>query len=244
MNLSDAILCTIVLDYPILLISDNPELSVERLCQLLKTWPIESQISCNRTDNGVSIFPLGDIDIQEQRSLYKEIRKQKYPLILVSSSNFQMDKKLKSLILFEYVDSDDIKLLPTPSDLIFDGLNAIKQKVQDITITTQLQTYIYDLVVELRYSRFIKNGLATYLITDLTNFIKFRTYTLGMTFVTPLIVKQSFKITLPLHLHLISAEDDPTLMYGSNLKLIKQLVNVINVDDVIEIAISNVIPPL
>lgn len=67
---------------------------------------------------------------------------------------------------------------------------------------------------------------------------------LNMGFVTPVMVKKCFKIILPLRLHLIEPEDDPSLLYGSNLALVKQLVNIINVNDVIDIAIANVKPPI
>lgn len=242
--LQDVSLCSLVLQRPLLVTSNDPHATVKRILKILQGWPINSQVTPIPTDGGASVFSLMNLSIENQRSLYKEVRKHKYPLILVSSTDFELDKKLESLLLLNYRDDiNESSILPV-KPFRFTDLNEIKERVQNITITTEITTYIYDLIVEIRYSRFIKGGIPTYIISDLTDFIRFKTFMINMGYVTPIMVKKCFRIILPLRLHLIEPDDDPSLLYGSNLALVKQLVNTINVNDVIDIAIANVKPPI
>lgn len=245
--LEDVAFCCVALERPILVTSIDPHASVHRILKILREWPISSQITAVPTENGASVFSLMDLTMENQRSLYREIRKHKYPLILISSTNFELDKKLETLLLFNYRDNVDEETASSSSSYNpFKSLtlSEIKEKIRSITITTEVKTYIYDLIVEVRYSRFIKGGLPTYILSDLTDFVRFKAYMLNMTYVTPAIVKRCFKIILPLRLHLIEKEDDPTYLYGSNPALVQQLINVLDVNDVIDIAISNVRPPI
>lgn len=247
-ELQDVTLCSIVLERPILVTSSDPHATVKKILKILQGWPINSQVTPVPTDGGASVFSLMNMTLENQRSLYKEVRKQKYPLVLVSSTDFQLDKKLETLLLLNYRDNNNnnINDLSNPSvkPFKFTNLEEIKARVKNITITTEVITYIYDLIIEVRYSRFIKGGIPTYIISDLTDFIKFKAFTLKIGFVTPVLVKTCFKIMLPLRLHLIEPSEDPSLLYGSNPILVRQLVNVIDVNDVIDIAIANVKPPI
>lgn len=236
-------LCALVLERPVLVTSTDPHTTVKRVQKILQGWPVSSQVTPISTANGASVFSLLEMSMDNQRTLYHEIRKHKYPLILVSSPDSELDTKLETLLLFNY--RDEVGDLPQPSEPFkFTSLDAIKERVRQVTITTEMKTYIYDLIVEVRYSRFIKGGIPTYIITDLTDFIRFKAFILEMKFVTPAIVKACFKIVLPLRLHLIEPEDDPSLLYGSNPALVQQLVRAIDANDVIDIAISNVRPPI
>lgn len=242
--LQDVALCSLVLERPLLVTSNDPRATVKRILKIFQGWPINSQVTPTPTENGGSVFSLMNMTMENQRSLYKEVRKHKYPLILVSSTDFELDKKLETLLLLNYRDDINESFKSPVKPFKFTDLNEIKEHIRNITITTEITTYIYDLIVEVRYSRFIKGGIPTYIISDLTDFIRFKSFMLNMGFVTPVMVKKCFKIILPLRLHLIEPEDDPSLLYGSNLALVKQLVNIINVNDVIDIAIANVKPPI
>lgn len=241
--LQEVSLCALVLGRPILVTSADPHATVKRVQKILQGWPVNSQVTPISTENGASVFSLMGMSLDNQRKLYKELRKHKYPLILVSSPNFQLDKKLETLLLFNYRDNVNEPAQPQ-KPFKFTSLDKVKERVRHVTITTEMKTYIYDLIVEIRYSRFIKGGIPTYLISDLTNVIQFKAFMLDMPYVTPAMVKTCFKIVLPLHLHLIDPEDDPSLLYGSNPALVQQLVKIIDVHDVIDIAISNVRPPI
>lgn len=242
-SLQHVALCALVLERPVLVTSTDPHTTVKRVQKILQGWPVNSQVTPITTANGASVFSLLDMSLENQRTLYRELRKQKYPLVLVSSPESELDTKLETLLLFNY--KDELNDLPQPSELFrFTSLEAIRKSVRQVTITTEMKTYIYDLIVEVRYSRFIKGGIPTYIIADLTDFIRFKAFILEMTFVTPAIVKTCFKIVLPLRLHLIDPEDDPSLLYGSNPTLVQQLIRAIDANDVIDIAISNVRPPI
>lgn len=242
-SLHYVVLCSLVLKRPILVTSRDPLETIDRLNKITSFWPlINTQVTSEETINGISFFPLSRITLEDQRVLYRNIRGTKYPLILVIMDGSLLDKKLQTQLLFDYYDDIESSLVTTYK--LDNSLGQIRETVNNITITTEVKTYIYDLIVQLRYSRFIKGGLPTYLLFDLTDFIKFKAFILKKTFVTPTLVKTCFKQVLPLRLNLIEPEEDPTLMYGSNPVLIQQLVEAIDVHDVIDIAIANVKPPI
>lgn len=249
MLFGEAILASLVLNRPILVSTIDSNYVTKKLNSCLKTWPDinDCQITTNKTTNGISIYQLDKISIENQKLLFKNIRNDTYPLILVFNSNlnlnFYLDKTLKKILLFNYtVEIND--LLEVPTLLKNTQLSKIKSNMNNINIVTEVKTYIYDLIVEIRYSRFIESGIPTSIMKDLINFIKFKTLLLNMNYVTPLIVKNCVKVQLPLHLKLITANDDPSILYGTKPELTNQLLQVLNVDDIIDIAISNIIPPL
>lgn len=241
-DLNDAILASLLLLKPVLVTSENPSRSLQRVTEILGKWPgIQPNITFEPTHAGLSVFTIDDSDLTEQLKIHKAIRRHEYPLILFRKKNAYLSDKLKSHILFEL--EDDITKA-TPEILMNGSIVAAREKVSKVTITTEVQTYIYDLVVELRYSRFIRGGIPTYILFDLMAFVKFWAFRLGKQFVTPLISKACLRIVLPLRIHLITPEEDPTLMYGSDLTLVTQLVNAISVQDAIDIAITKVRPPI
>jgi MoxR-like ATPase len=225
-----------------LITSENPTVTIKRLQEITSYWhSINTQITFKETPNGISFCCLSDINPEEQRQLFRQIQQRKYPLILVIMDESLLDKKLQTQLLFDYYDNIEA---PVITSFRLDDLEELRERVNSTVITTEVKTYIYDLVIELRYSRFVKGGLPTYLLFDLRDFIKFKARILKKSFVTPVLVKECFKQVLSLRLRLIEPEEDLTLMYGSNPALINQLVKVINVNDVLDIAISHVKPPI
>lgn len=233
-TLKDAVLCAWALERPILITSSDPDATITRI----QSISVDISITYKPT-NHISVYNLMLLNMDKQKQLYSQIRRKKYPLVLVTEDT-GIQRNLRTQLLFSH--KDDLK--NEISKLEVDDINTIRGHVRNTTMIGEIKTYIYDLIVELRYSRFVKGGIPTYLIFDVTDFIKFWTYIRGMKFVTPLMVKECFRIVLPLRIQLIQAEEDPSLMYGSNLALIGQLVQIINVHDVVDIAISNVTPPI
>lgn len=239
LSLSDVAFCSLVLRRPVLITSDSPEKTSRRLKQAQEKWKQESPDTNDCGSLPVAI--LTSFAPGAQRNLYTQLKKEKYPLLLVMPEHSPVDSKLQSQLLFEYRDDVDTEI---GKAFQIDNLKYTRNQVKNITIIPEVRTYIYDLVVELRYSRFVKGGVPTYILFDLMEFIRFRAYLMGMAFVTPLIVKESFKFVLPLRVKLVVPEEDPTLIYGSSPTLVNQLVNGINVHDVIEISVVNVKPPI
>lgn len=241
-NLNDAVLASLMLLKPVLVTSNSPQQSMDRICGILSMWPgLQPSITFAPSTSGFSLFIIENSDINDQLTIYKTIRRNKYPLILLRTEDSYLCDKLKSQILFEFQD-DITKTFP-----ILNWTSSLEEKrieMSKVMVTTEVQTYIYDLVVELRYSRFIKGGIPSYVLFDLMSFVKFWAFTSGMKFATPLICKECMKIVLPLRIHLITPEEDPTLIYGSDITLVTQLIGAITVEDAIDIAIAKVRPPI
>lgn len=250
-TVEETILCSLIYCRPVLITSLNLEVILQQLYESLQRWNISVKIGTDKVENGICLMSLNRLSNNDQISLYSKMRKIKYPIVLIGTPGIHIHKNLKKLIYFEHKmerdnEGQEIQLLELakPNELELYDVNEIREMINNITITTQVKTYIYDLIVEVRYSRFIESGVPTYVITDLTNFSKFKTFMLGMAFVTPLTVKKCCKFVLPLHVKLTSSRYEPSLLYGSKLELIQQLISVITPEDVIEIATNNVIPPL
>lgn len=233
-TLEDVVLCTWTLERPILVTSKDPDKTIARIQKISGNTEITYKPS-----DGISVYNLMLLNMEKQINLYTEIRKGKYPLILVTE-DFHVQRKLRTQLLLNYFD----KLETSINAMEIDDINKIRKQVKNLAMTGEIKTYIYDLIVELRYSRFVKGGIPTYLIFDVRDFIKFWAFTHHQKFVTPILVKECFRIVLPMRVELIQAEEEPSLMYGSDLTLVSQLIQSMNVHDVIEIAISNVIPPI
>lgn len=233
-TLNDVILCTWILERPILVTSKNPDKTIARIQSIVGNTTIT-----HKPSHGISVYNLMLLNIDKQKSLYTEIRKGKYPLILVTE-DLHVQRKLRTQLLLNYVDKLDTEVTP----LKLDDINIMREKVMNLTMMAEIKIYIYDLIVELRYSRYVKGGIPTNVIFDVRDFIKFWAYIQGKQFITPVVVKDCFRIVLPMRIQLVQAEEDPSLMYGTNMSLASQLVQCINVHDVIDIAISKVIPPI
>lgn len=233
-TLQDVVLCTWTLKRPVLVTSKDPDKTIARIQKISENISVTSKPS-----DGISVYNLMLLNMEKQLNLYTEIRKGRYSLILVTE-DFHVQRKLQTQLLLNYFD----KLDTTVEAMKIDDIDKIRKQVKELPMTGEIKTYIYDLIVELRYSRFVKGGIPTYLIFDVKDFIKFWAFTRHQKFVTPILVKECFRIVLPIRIQLIQPKEEPSLMYGSDLSLASQLIQSMNVHDIIEIAISKVTPPI
>lgn len=240
-DLHDTTLCCMVLKRPVLVVSKHIDASLSRLRNVLNT--LDQTIDNGGTDekrkSGIEVIKL--FDIENQKNFANSIRKNKYPLIVVMREEDKLEHKLQIQFLLRYYhDIERGSRMSWPDK----DLHVIKEKVNHISIHTEVQTYVYDLIVQLRYSRFIKGGIPTPFLFELIELVKFWAYVQDKTFVTPLMVKECFRKALPHRLTLLEAEEEPTLLYGSNPVLVNQLVHAIDVFDVLDIELSKVRPPI
>lgn len=241
LTLELAVLCSYVLQKPIMILSEDISRSLQRVNHIIESWNVSLVESYIKVNDKISYWIENGGDTNSD--MCKHIRRDKYPLILFKDINSAKDITISRQMMITI--RDDINLTINGEiglDII--NLDDIRDKISNITLTIEVRAYIYDIIVELRYSRFVKGGLPTYILFNLIEFIKFWAFINDRTYITPRIVKTCCQIILPECLNLTLVEEDPTLMYGSEIKLINQLNKIINNEDIVEIALLKVKPPI
>ncbi|OWB83905.1 hypothetical protein B5S33_g2541 [[Candida] boidinii] len=121
-------------------------------------------------------------------------------------------------------------------------LRILKEK---ININPDISRYIYDIMIFARMHRMVSGGLPTYIRRDLEAFVTYLAAVNGYQYIIPKMVVLACQKLLPLKLRLVSIpEEELTLMYGSDIRLIREVLPKWNADLVVKDVIDNVQPPI
>ncbi|GME77349.1 unnamed protein product [Ambrosiozyma monospora] len=91
----------------------------------------------------------------------------------------------------------------------------------------------------------VTGGIPTFLIESMHSFLKVYAAINNYDYVIPEMVKVAAKKLLPLHINILSdPNDEPTLLYGSDVRLVGQVINKWNEELVVEDIVNNVQPPV
>lgn len=185
---------------------------------------------------GVQIVKLDDVEMSEQMALFFTINACPHKYVLMTTKPVALYKRFYSLILL------NIQIF---EEFVVDLSRCTK--VERFPLLSEIKTYIYDLVVTLRYCRFIHRGVPTYILRMLNDYVYWLAHTEGIDYVTPAMVQRAFRDILPFQLDRLIIDkpsQDLSTMYGSNLELVKELMSVINKEDIVEMIINKVDTPI
>ncbi|ODV83770.1 hypothetical protein CANARDRAFT_29755 [[Candida] arabinofermentans NRRL YB-2248] len=121
----------------------------------------------------------------------------------------------------------------------------IRRLAQKVKIIPEIKRYIYDIIVFARMHRMVKEGVPTYLLKDFDLFLSIYATINDFKYVIPEMVSVAAYKLLPLRLVVINSPDDEkSVIYGGERRLIRCMLEKWNVDLIIEDVLNNVQPPV
>jgi hypothetical protein len=125
-----------------------------------------------------------------------------------------------------------------------DTLRVLQRRLMETTMVPEMHRYVYDIIIHLRAHRCVYRGIPTAIIPELHVLCKALSALFGRDFVIPTIVKLAVRKLIPLHLILMPPEHEPTLIYGSDIELVKELMKRVTPEIVVEDVLRKVSVPL
>lgn len=184
-----------------------------------------------------------------QRSLHLMIRTSNVDLM---GQNYSLD----DMFTIVFVNAKGV-LKPLLNDIWFEhedvhketselpSIPEIRQKVPEVVLSREVETYTKDVVIFTRTNRFIIGGVPTFIFKDFIQFSKTYAAVVGYDFVVPSMVQVAAYKLLPLHITLLTdPEDEPSVHYSGDPRLVKQILSKVDTFIVIEDVLRKVQPPV
>lgn len=176
-----------------------------------------------------------NIGLEEQKVIFETIRASpsQYLLYYTEIPTSKMYKRLKSLVLLQIKDNFN-----------YPDINSSEQEdISSVLIVSSIKTYIHDLIIQLRYNRFIHTGVPTYLLEMMHNYVKYLAMRQNIDYVLPTMVETAFKQIIPFQIKdllITDASEDLTMLYGSDEKLVNEVRAIIDEYDVMMVVLTQV----
>lgn len=130
------------------------------------------------------------------------------------------------------------------SVLSYEEVVKIRRQVAEVTMIPEIRRYILDIIVFIRNHRIVVEGVATRFIKEFELLVKCLAVVNGYSYVTPVVVKLAARKFFPLRISVCDYEDEATLNWGSEVDLIRLMMQKWNADLVIEDVLKRVQPPI
>ncbi|CDK29583.1 unnamed protein product [Kuraishia capsulata CBS 1993] len=121
----------------------------------------------------------------------------------------------------------------------------MRKKVSSVTIVPEIRRYLYDIIVYTRLHRMVVGGVATFVIRDLEEFMRAICVVNDYEYCIPSVVKIAVRKLLPMRIQVLQkAENEPTLQWGSDIRLVQEMIMRWNADFIVEDVLNHVQPPI
>jgi hypothetical protein len=121
---------------------------------------------------------------------------------------------------------------------------SFKSRFSQVTIVPEIKRYIYDIVIHVRCHRCVSTGFPTRSITDLELLSQCLCVLFDREYVIPTVVKLACRKLIPFKIRMVAPDLEPTLQYGSDADLVKELLRRMTPKLVLEDVLRKVSPPL
>ncbi|CAK3795977.1 unnamed protein product [Lecanosticta acicola] len=123
-------------------------------------------------------------------------------------------------------------------------IKLLKQLTDEVLLSAEIAQYLHNVVVFMRNSRYIKSGVTATATRQLRIISRALAPLHGMNYVPPSLVALAARKIYPHRLVLATAENEKSLLWGSDPEAIKQLLDGVTVEDVIEEVLASLEAPL
>jgi len=153
------------------------------------------------------------------------------------------------LLKIDLGSGDDLFMVEVPAQLpsektnLEKALSQIRAAIGQIMVVPELVRYIHDIVIFVRTHRLARMGLKPQAATDFETLTRTLCVLQGRKFATPTVIKQAARLSLPVHVRLISPEDEPSLQYGGDLDTAREWIKVWDGDVLIDSVLEQVQVP-
>lgn len=143
-----------------------------------------------------------------------------------------------------------VKALPNiqPAQLVTaDMIREAVERIGQVVIIPEIRVYMQDIIVFLRTHRLVQagRGVSPKAVQDFERFLRILCVIENSDFATPSLVAKAARKVFPLKVEMCrSAEDEPTLNYGSDINLISKWIKKWDVELIIEDVLNIVPAPL
>ncbi|QPG74659.1 hypothetical protein FOA43_001991 [Brettanomyces nanus] len=141
-------------------------------------------------------------------------------------------------------DLDVPALLETTLDVV-EKIATLRSRAAKVSIIREIRTYIYDIVIFARNHRFVVGGIPTFVLEDFIQFVQVYATINGYDYVIPEMVKLAAYKLLPLRIKMLKDPyNEPSMFYGSDPELVKQIVDKMDTRIIVEDILNRVQPPV
>lgn len=123
------------------------------------------------------------------------------------------------------IDVDSVLVEPPKHSLLSTDrhrtIAKLHQAMLDVEIVPELLRYMQDIIIFVRTHRFTLVGLRPQASADFELIVRTLCALRGASIATPMVIKDAARLTLPVHVKMVSAEDEPSLQYGGDHNLVK-----------------------
>lgn len=123
-------------------------------------------------------------------------------------------------------------------------LEELSEKMSKVVIVPEIKVYMQDIVVFLRTHRLVRKGVSPKAVKDFDRLLRTFCVLHGTLYATPSLVALAARKIFPLKLEICIPQDEPTLHYGSDIKLLSKWVSKWDQEMVIDDVLNNVMAPL
>ncbi|KAL1976001.1 hypothetical protein VTN31DRAFT_4393 [Thermomyces dupontii] len=123
-------------------------------------------------------------------------------------------------------------------------ISSIRYFTTSVVVTPEVAQYAHNIVVFLRLHRAVAGGISARSGNDLLQLAKCLAPLHGIDYLTPSIVALAAKKAFRHRVRIAGPEDDRSIQYGSDVKVIAHILKDIDSDSIIEHVLSEVEPPL
>lgn len=120
----------------------------------------------------------------------------------------------------------------------------LRTKDREVVIVPEIRRYMYDIIIHIRCHRCVSTGFPTRSIADIELLSRCLCLLFDREFVIPTIVKLACRKLVPFKITMVEPELEPTLQYGSDQELVKELMARMTPKMVLEDVLRKVAPPL
>jgi hypothetical protein len=138
-------------------------------------------------------------------------------------------------------------LLRSSSDRLHisrDALDQLHKIGQETTITSEVRRYLQNLVVFLRVERGVEGGISPYSNVCFVDLAKYLAPLHGIDFVTPSLIELAAKKVFPHRLIIARPDQERSTQFGSNVEVIKQYVESLSPELIIDKVVAKVPVPM
>ncbi|GMM38290.1 hypothetical protein DASC09_056290 [Saccharomycopsis crataegensis] len=140
--------------------------------------------------------------------------------------------------------------LTVPELLSYDGSSPIedalskRERIDAVSLIPEIKRYILDIMIFIRNHRIVTDGIPTRFIWEFELLVRCLAIVNNYEYVIPVIVKLAARKFFPLKINICNYEDEPTLNWGSDLLMVKMMMNKWNADLVVEDVLNKVQAPI
>lgn len=125
-----------------------------------------------------------------------------------------------------------------------DDINSLRSLARNVHITAEMAGYLHNVVIFMRLSRYVKSGVTATATRNFRTLAKALAPLHSLEFLTPSLVALAARKIYPHRLVLATSETERSLQWGSDPEAVRQMLDGLTVELVIEEVIASVESPL